>query len=176
MLTHLILRLKSEYVKMRLMHFLNCHRFIFGWVLLLSLFTHFFVAHHEGVSELILCVQTNGHVVLETPVAHEHVSKTREHPKAEQEHSSHHCEHEGDCDDLHLSFVHPETYLSQNNSAAQDALGLSLATLLASVEFWSLAGPETEILLQQRQAPVFPPSHPPPKQQEQILATTYLLI
>jgi len=160
------------------MHRLHRHRLFFGWILLVSLLTHFFVAHHEGVSELILCVQANGQVAIETPAAHEHGASDpgHQHESSQPGQNSHHCEHEGECNDLHLSFVHPESYLSQNASAAQDALGLRLARLLAEGAFGVFAGPEPAGVLQQTQAPIFAPPHPPPKQREQILATTYLLI
>ncbi len=160
------------------MHCLHRQRLFFGWILLVSLLTHFFVAHHEGVSELILCVQANGQVTIETPTAHAHGDSDSDphHESSQPEQNAHHCEHEGECSDLHLSFVHPETYLSQNTNAAQDALGLRLARLLAEGAFGIFARPEPAGVLQQTQAPVLANPHPPPKQREQILATTYLLI
>lgn len=157
------------------MRVFNRYRLFLGWALLLSLFTHFFVAHHEGVSELILCVQANGQMAVKTSVAHAHGSHHQHKPSQHGE-GSHHGENEGEGDDVHLDFVHPETYLSENMNAFQDALGLRLVTILQAVSFGMHFQPKAQFESKQARFSLPPQPHPPPEQRERILSTTYLLI
>ncbi|PKL75905.1 MAG: hypothetical protein CVV27_12935, partial [Candidatus Melainabacteria bacterium HGW-Melainabacteria-1] len=134
------------------MRLLLPHRLLFGWLLLVSLLAHFLVAHHDGVAELIFCMRGNGEVVLETALAHGETVLTHgetvgapahvEHgPMARVPHHSGHgpaakdaapsdCEHEGGCQDVHLSLYHPEAYLGQQTSLAQDSLARQFAASL----------------------------------------------
>lgn len=150
------------------------HRRGFGCFLLIALLAHFFVAHHDGVAELIVCVRAKGGIQIESRLEHDALSSRR--APHHQDGSGEACDHEGGCQDLHLSFLHPELYLGQQSSAAQDQLSQQLSTLralLATLAPWAEAPPLQAAAYRLDPAP---PPQPPPEQRAAMITSTILLI
>lgn len=136
---------------------------IAGWLLVLTVLAHMLIPHHEG-AELIFCLKANGEIAVETP------SHVHEHGHADHEH---HCEHEGGCHDIHLSLNHPDSFLGQQATEAQDSLKSQMAVLQIVLATVTLPAPSL-ILTDSREMP--PPAQPPPQQFTRSLSTTVLLI
>jgi hypothetical protein len=93
----------------------------FMWVLLFSLMTHFFVAHHNGSVTLTLSQNTHHQIILESGLKHaiEHHSESVN-PHFYKDH--HESEHDHD-----LYLEHPEWYNFQANNLIIDSLNTHLA-------------------------------------------------
>lgn len=132
-------------------------------LLLFSLCLHLIVAHHDGMSELILCERKNGELVVESQLDHDFKAYQI---GAEDGDSSPGLQAHTSCHDSDLSAIHPNAYTgSQSVELASHALaGQPLLPYAASLPL--------AVINRHR----IPQAQPPPGQREKVLTTTILLI
>lgn len=145
------------------------YRLFFNWLLLFSLLVHVFIAHHDGIAELILCVHSDGRVAVETDLHHDQQERHHNTCHDEQETNCHHSE---GCKDIHLSLLHPENYVGQQITDGQDALKRQFAERMV-VTYTVI--PTHLAVFKPNKITLQPLFHPPP-QRTRILTTTVLLI
>ncbi len=150
------------------MKFFSLQRPSLRWVLLFSLMTHFFIAHHDGSLTLTLIQHGNQDIVLESGLSHAiaHHSAPEDSQLTGHHHRSEH-EHQG------LNLEHPEWYTFQASNLITDSLKGHLASvpirLAAFTIFESFSQPRpVEARYFER--------YPPPQEREDMLSSTILLI
>ncbi|MGV3527184.1 MAG: hypothetical protein ACO1RX_23410 [Candidatus Sericytochromatia bacterium] len=147
-------------------------RSISNWLLLAVMAVHFVIAHHDGVSELLLTRYDSGEVVVESVLSHaladHHVPHADHQPEQEL---AHNAEHHGPHSE-HLVLYHPEDYLPAVANVSSDlhTLAWTLSALVAQPELQSPLGWRSAVAVFARQP------QPPPLQRQAALTTTVLLI
>lgn len=149
------------------MKFFSLQRPCYTWVLLFSLMTHLFIAHHDGGLALTLSQHVDHQVVLESGLGHAIAHHSA--PEAEHFSGSHHgSDHEHE-----LDIEHPEWYNFQASNFITDSLNVHLAYVPVRLAAFNIfesffdPGPLVHSYFER---------HPPPQERELVLSSTILLI
>ncbi|MGV3526916.1 MAG: hypothetical protein ACO1RX_22050 [Candidatus Sericytochromatia bacterium] len=134
-----------------------------GWLVLLALLTHLFVAHHDGMADLVLCVDPDGHMTVESIFDHPHTFFL---PSGEAETK---ITSAGDaCEHVDLSWGHPASYTHDVPAPP--------GSMQREVNFLPWHSQLRVALPVHRPWGQSPPHATPPPSQHALLASTCLLI
>ncbi len=143
-----------------------CHQYL-SWFLLLGMLFHVFVAHQDGISQLLLNHVHKGHNFAEG-VERVHVEADHEYHDAEEHSHSHPLEPPHS-----HALEHPEAYPRQSNTEVQDLFDLRLTALQAHMP---LLVELPKLPLQWSNRFDLTEPQPPPEQLRRALSSIILLI
>lgn len=144
---------------------MRSHRFLTrssGWLVLLALLTHLFVAHHDGMADLVLCIGPDGQMVVESIFDHGHAPQNALAEETVRT-ATETCEH------VDLSWGHPASY-THDVPSPPGVAQIPSETLLPWHTQLRVALPVHRPWGQS------PPHAIPPPQQQAVLTSTILLI